>query len=131
MKKRFRFAVVMLLLVFVITGCGKYTSSYNAVGFVHSNVSGSAFMNFYKFKGTIVFTLKCKEDGVIDYSAKLEKGSLKVYYDADGEKKELLSLGDGDSVNASLEDLPKGKVYIIVETDGKCKNGDLKFDVRK
>ena len=34
-----------------MAGCGKYTSKYKAVGFVHSNESSAAFMSFYSFDG--------------------------------------------------------------------------------
>ena len=122
---------VMMLVATVAAGCSKYKSKYFAVCFAHSNTSGSAFMNFGEFDGTMVFTLKTKKDGAIKYNAKLEKGSLTVYYDSEGTKEELFKLSAGESVSSSLENLPKGKVYIIVETDGNCKNGDLDFKVKK
>ena len=122
--------LIVLIMVFMITGCSKYKSHYNAVGFVHSNTSKSAFMDFYTFEGQIVFTVKCKAGGSIDYSAKLEKGSLTVYYDCDGTKRELLTISGGEKVNSTLENLPKSEVYRMVKTDGKVKNGALEFDVK-
>ncbi|SEF96726.1 hypothetical protein SAMN04487934_105179 [Eubacterium ruminantium] len=130
-KKTVGIILITLIMVLMITGCSKYKSQYNAVGFVHSNTSKSAFMDFYSFKGQMVFTVKCKDGGSIDYSAKLEKGNLTVYYDCDGTKQELLRISGGEKVSSSLENLPKGEVYIIVKTDGKCTNGALEFDVRK
>ena len=62
MKKKIGLLVSMLILsIMILTACGKYISSWNAVGFVHSNTSDSAYMSFYKFDGTIVFKLKCTD----------------------------------------------------------------------
>ncbi|MBQ6053528.1 MAG: hypothetical protein IJL30_09645 [Clostridia bacterium] len=125
-------ALVFLLLISVIlslSSCGKYVSHYKAVGFVHSNEPSSAFMNFYSFDGSMVFVMNKKESERLDYSAKLETGSLKVYYDKDGEKTELFSLSDGGSAESSFEGINDGTVYIIVETDGTCFNGELNFNI--
>lgn len=123
--------VVTLLLAAMVTGCSKYRSKYFAVGFAHTNTSGTALMSFYKFDGRMVFTLKNKQDGVIEYNGELMKGSLTVYYDCDGSKVELFKLSAGESVNSKLENLPKGEMYIIVDTDGECENGDIEFRVKK
>ena len=128
MKKLFSILLVFCLLA-GFAGCSAYRSHYKAVGFVHSNTPGSAFMSFYEFEGTNVFTLKCKNaGGKLKYSAKLETGAIKVYYDTDGSKKELFSVGAGDEISSSLDLASAGKTYIIVETDGKCMNGDFQFD---
>jgi len=132
MKKKLLSAIaVMLLLLLCLTGCGKYSSSYRAVGFVHSNDSRSAFMNFHSFEGTMVFTLKYSGSSgtQIKYSAKLEDGSAKVYYDNGGEKTELFSVKSGDDISSAGGDLSEGTVYIIVETGGTCKNGEIRFEI--
>ena len=121
---------VMMLFIICLTACGKYTSSYKAVGFVHSNTSGSAFMSFYSFEGRMVFKLKCGSEQTIAAEAKLESGTAVVYYDADGTKEEWFSIRDGEENKASLGKLPGGTVYIIVETDGACQNGDFSFEVK-
>ena len=54
MKKALSFTVAVLLL-FSLAGCNKYHSKYKAVGFVHSNDSSSATMEFYTFEGRMVF----------------------------------------------------------------------------
>ena len=94
-------------------------------------------MSFWKFDGTIVFKLKCKDSGkeVLKYSGKLEDkneeedGTITVYYDDDGTKKELFTLKNGESVEATLNKLNEGTVYIIVETDNRCENGELEFNI--
>ena len=138
MKKkthRFLVMVLMILSILSLTACGKYNSSWSATAFVHSNTSKSASMSFWKFDGTIVFKLKCKDSGkeVLKYSGKLdgkeENGTITVYYDDDGTKKELFSLKNGESVEATLDKLNEGSVHIIVETDNRCENGELEFNI--
>ncbi len=121
--------VLFVAMVLALTGCS-YRSSYSAVGFVHSNTSHRAYMNFHTFKGRMVFSLKLKEAEDIISTGKLEEGNLTVYYDTDGSKKELVQLSGGQSFEIPLDDLGKGKVHIIVETDGKCRDGSLEFEVQ-
>ena len=124
-------AAVMLICVICLSGCSKYISKYNAVGFVHSNDYSSAFMNFQSFEGTIVYTLNPGNDseGELKYSGKLETGNATVYYDCDGTKKELFSISSDGEVDSSIPDPGNKTVYVIVETDGKCENGDFKFEL--
>ena len=131
MKKiRMMAAAFLILMCFALTGCGKYISSWSASAYVHSNTSKLAYMDFGTFSGTQVHTLKVKEEsGTLKYTAKLETGSATVYVDYDGEKKELFSIKDGESKEGSLKDLKEGKIYVIVETDGKCENGEFEFEL--
>ena len=123
-------AVLAAVLALVLTGCSSYVSHYSAVGFVHSNTSGSASMNFYSFDGTMVFRLNAQDAGErIRYSAKLESGSAAVFYDAGGTKTLLFSIGPGETVSASGAPLEKGTVHLLVETDGKCTNGEFRFEL--
>ncbi len=121
----------MLILCFALSGCGEHSSSYKAVGFVHSNESDSAFMSFYTFEGRMVFRLRCgsKNEGRLRYAGQLEEGSVTVYCECGGEKTLLFSLGDGGDISPSVERIGKGKVYVTVETDGKCSNGDFWFEI--
>ena len=113
-----------------LSGCARYVSKYFAVAFVHSNESDNAYMSFYTFKGTMVFKLKCKDAGQrIRYSAKLESGSAAVYTDCGDGKTELLSVGAGDETASVGGQIGKGTVYVIVETDGECTNGDFRFEL--
>ena len=138
-KKIIKLALLMLMIlsILALTACDKYVSSWSATGFVHSNTSDSAFMSFWKFKGTMVLKLKCKDSTkeILKYKGNLnnedeeENGTINVYYDIDGTKKELFSLKNGENVEASLDKLNEGTVYIIVETDGRCENGALEFNI--
>lgn len=124
-------AVVMTVLLVSLFGCNKYTSSYKAIGFVHTNTAKNASMSFVSFEGTMVFKLKCEgENEKIQYSAKLDDGSAKVFYDCDGTKTELFCVNsDGEIVDIGGA-LTKGTVYIIVETDGVLKDGRFEFKLK-
>ncbi len=128
MKKVFTvIAAAVLLLSFA--GCGRYSSSYKAVAFVHSNESTSAFMSFYSFDGRMVFKLKSAGEGDLKYSAKLETGSATVYYDYYGTKTELFSINSGDALDSHGGYTEAGTVYVIVETNGECRNGEFHFSL--
>lgn len=126
MKKRI-FLLIAAFIIFIMTGCGGYISSYKAAGFVRSNTSSSTYMNFWSFEGRMVFRLHAKAEGELKYTASLEKGNLTVFYDNNGTKSELFSLKDGETADSSGGYVEEGTVYIIVETDGKCENGELRI----
>ena len=119
--------VITIAACLSLTGCGRYTSSYVTTMCVKTDDS----VSFSSLKGTVVFTAKCdgEEGRKIKYSAKLGTGSFTVYYDSDGTKKELFTIGAGESVEASGGELVKGTVYIILETDGKCEDGKFSFEI--
>ena len=133
MKKTILFILALITIVsaLVSTGCSTYTSKYQAVGFVHSNTDDSAYMTFYSFEGTMVFKLKADSTlsgAALEYKTTLESGNVKIYYDFNGTKTELVSLKSGDEFSSHV-DINKGTVYVIVETDGKCQNGDFRFNI--
>ena len=130
MKKMFRTAaaVIVLSLTAALSGC--YSSSYDAVGFVHSNTPHEADMSFYKFDGRIVYRLTSESGSAakLSYTGKLESGSLEVSLDTDGELKHLCSLKAGEQLDSSVT-LPEDTgIYVIVETNGGCENGSLTFE---
>ena len=130
MKKTVILLLSLLLLVSFI-GCGQYTSSYKAVGFVHSNRSDSASMSFYSFDGRMVFKLKNAHHGSLCCSASLEVGNAAVYSARSGEKTALFSISGGEEFDLCSEDIESGSFYVIVETDGECGNGSFTFDLEK
>lgn len=124
--------VILLISAFMfiaLAGCSKYVPSYKAVAFVHSNEFDSAFMNFYSFEGRMVFKLKSSVDGELQYTAKLESGNATVYYDFHGTKQKLFSISGGDALDSRGGYVEAGTVYMIVETDGACQNGDFRFSI--
>ena len=122
-------AALLILFTLTLCGCTPYTSSYRAVGYVHSNTSNKAEMSFYEFSGTQVFNWQTKSGEHIKYTAKLESGKADVYCDCGEGKVLLFTINGGDEFNGQSEALPVGKVYLIVETDGKCSNGSFVFTV--
>lgn len=128
MKKTLTVIVAAFMLLSLV-GCSKYPSKYKAVGLVHSNESTSAFMDFYSFDGRIAFKLKSTGEGDLKYSAKLESGSATVYYDFYGTKTELFSISSGDEINSHDGYIEAGTVYVIVETNGECQNGNFRFSL--
>ena len=122
---------LILAAALCFTGCGKYLSSYSAFGLVYSNTSDSAFMRFSSFEGTKAFNMECtgESGGRVTYSAKLGSGSAVVFIDNDGTKTELFSVSAGEEAVSGTFELNRGPVYIIVETDGKCGDGDLNFGI--
>ena len=132
MKKRFSLVLAAVLMSMILAGCSPYVSSYKTIAMVQSNVSDSAFMDYSTLEGTMVFTLKAKENGAkLKYSGSIQNGDVTVYYDDDGTKKELFSLKGGDYVRDSLDLAQTGKVYVIVETNGKSEDGDFHFDIEE
>jgi hypothetical protein len=127
-------AAALIVCCFSLAGCSsdKYTSSYNAVGFVHSNTDTSADMSFSEFQGVKVFKVNFR-DGYsksLIYKLKLEAGDVTVYYDANGTKETLASVSPGKSVNSKLKDLSCDSMYIIVESKEKSLNGSFSFEVK-
>ena len=126
------FLIPAVIFCLGLTSCGKYNSSYYALMLVTTNTYQEASMSFSSFKGTKVFKVHCKEEGErLFYSGNLDKGELSVYYDDDGTKKMLFTVKDGEQVEDTSEELSKGTVYIIVETEGKCSDGNLEFSVEQ
>ncbi len=128
--KRILTVALVIVMVFCMAGCGGHSSHFRATMMIRNNTSKSAFTNFHKMEGTLVFKLNNKNvSGKIKYSGRLEKGSATVYYEIDGAKKELFTVGEGGNVSATLENVGKGKIYVFVETNGKCEGGDFQFDL--
>ena len=131
MKKR---KIVLTLVIFLglllLSGCRGYVSSYKAILLIRGNTAHSAFMEFNSLQGRMVFTLKEKKNssGKMKAACKLTSGSAIVYYD-DGLKKELFTIGAGEEVEESFGPFERSKIYILVETDGKCKEGAFHFEM--
>ena len=125
-------AMAMLTLCFSLTACNGYTSHYSAMAEVSTNTSKKATLSFGEFKGTYVIKLKSDGESVIAYNASLKQGNIKVYYDYNGEKLDLFEMGTDGSVQGKTEAFTGGKtVYVIIESDGKCNEGQFSFTLEK
>ncbi|MBR5420967.1 MAG: hypothetical protein IK115_07470 [Lachnospiraceae bacterium] len=133
MKRRITCTLVLftLLSAFCLGGCSSYVSSGVGTIMISNNLSDSASVSFDSFEGTKVFTLKNKNGtrGEVSYHAKLGSGSATVYYDVNGTKTEWFKVEEGDELEASQILSDEGKIYIIVETDGKCEDGRFEFNL--
>ncbi|MBP5162783.1 MAG: hypothetical protein ILP16_07390 [Spirochaetales bacterium] len=133
MKKTVFSLLLTLMLLVCLTGCARYSSHYSALMLVSSNTSQSSYMSFSSFNGVRSFKMNCKSayGGLLEYSAKLETGSATVYYDHDGKKTELFTIRGGEEVKSTTVPVSQGPVYVIVETDEKCKDGGFDFALKQ
>jgi hypothetical protein len=82
-------------------------------------------------KGSKVLKMKTKEEGkTLEYSGSLAEGKVTVYYDEDGTKKELFTISGGEKVENSITLQTKGRLYVIVETEGKSESGKFQFEIK-
>jgi hypothetical protein len=131
MKLRKKIVTLSLMLLLAFTFCGCYASSYSALMYVRTSHSDSCSMSFSEFNGTEAFKMKWTGDGTghVRYHAKLDSGTMTVYYDTDGEKKEWFTVKPGEELNDVGLDLKQGSFYIIVESNGKAADGSLSFEL--
>lgn len=128
-SKKTAILAVIALCACMLTGCGRYVSSYSATLLVQSHTSSYASISFGSIKGTISYRLKSTEDAdKLEYSASLAKGSATVYIDTDGTKREFFKISAGENV-ASTVDVDKGEIYIIIETGETCEDGSMDFNI--
>ena len=132
--KKFCFVLVMLFTLSMLGGCVDYVKSYSATILITSCHGDDASMKFDTFKGT--YNFKLRRDGVgehtLDLDADLADGEMNVYIGVDGEKELLLTVKGGESYDETIAldakyDNEK-TVYVILETVGKCVDGDFEFE---
>ena len=128
MKRALTF-ILLSAIVLCLSGCSKYNSSYKATILITTNTSKNASMKFSTFIGTKVYKLKCDNDSVLDCSLQLKTGKMKVYYDNDQGKIELASMSNDSNISIKSDKLSKGTIYLIIESDGKCEDGELSFKI--
>ena len=131
MKKKSLLLVSAVMLALSLGACNGYISSYAATMMVTSEHSDTASLSFWTFDGKKAFTLKnsAKTTGEVSYTAELKSGNATVYYDDNGTKTEWFTIGAGDKLSGSTELDNSGKIYIIIETDGKCESGSFDFNL--
>lgn len=132
MKTGFRCTLLLVMLLAglaCLTSCSIYSSHYSATMLVQSNTSQRASVSFSTLDGRMVFKMKSKADsaGLMNFTASLGEGHLTVKVDCPQAKADLLDLFSGDSYSGQLDDIGAGTVYVIIETDGKCHDGNFNF----
>lgn len=124
MKKLLSFAMASVL-AFAFCACGKYTSSYKAIGLVKTQTSHGFETSFLSLDGQMVFKVKKSgkgTEGAIDCFVQVEEGELWVYYDIYGVKQELAHVKVGETVDEKRGYVEGGfAVYVIIETTEKTR----------
>ena len=132
--KKVCFALVLILMLFMLCSCGGYVKSYSATILITSNHGDEASMKFGTFKGSYHF--KLKRDGDPEHTlaldASLGEGEMDVYIGVGGEKELLLTVMGGETYDETITLAEKydneKTIYIILESAGKCEDGDLEFE---
>lgn len=117
--------ILVLSLILTLCSCGKYVSSYQAIGLVRNQTSHSCNASFHSLNGQLVFKLKRSEKGTegnISYLVQVEKGEICLSYDIYGTKEELTRVKEGESVEDRGGYVEGGfTVYIIIEAEKNSK----------
>ena len=132
MKKRISVLLILALILSTLafTGCGKYSSSYNATMLVTTQDKTSASMHFSTFNGSKVFKLKTgDEDMSLRVYGKLEKGNVEVYCDFGKVLRQLLVMDDDSEFETSIDIPAKSTLYILIESKGEAQEGKYEFEL--
>ena len=130
MKKVAILICLLLALVLTFSSCSGYSSSYKALFLVRSQQEDTVTVSFSSLEGRLVQKLRCKEgQTLLTWSAKLGEGKITVSYDNGDGKEELFTLEDGGTA-AFFAGVDLGTVYLILETDGVCKEGNFTFGLQ-
>ena len=132
--KKACFALVLILTLFMLCSCKGYVKSYAATILITSDHGDEASMKFDTFKGS--YNFKLKRDGdpehTLDLEASLVEGEMNVYIGAGSEKELLLTVKGGESYDEMIALDEKynneNTIYIILESAGKCVDGDFEFE---
>ena len=132
--KKCRFLFILILTLSILCGCEGYVKSYSATILITSCYGDEASMEFDSFKGT--YNFKLKRDGAAEHTleidASLAEGEINIYVGVGGEKELLLTVKGGESYDKTIAldakyDNEK-TVYVILESEGKCLDGDFEFE---
>ncbi len=128
---KFLLTIILLGLSLSLCACSKYQSHFLATGFVHSQSSTHAFMNFYRFKGRMVFSFTGDEERPEELicTGHVKEGTIRVCFDRGEGLVEAFSLSSEKEPLRMSFDLPGEKMYIVVEAEDTAQNGELDFTV--
>ena len=132
--KKVCFVLALILTLFMLCSCRGYVNSYSATIMITSRHGNEASMEFDTFKGTYNFKLRSDDPAAhtVNLEASLAEGEMNIYISADGEKELLRTVKGGEYYDETITldakyDNEK-TVYIILESIGKCVDGDLAFE---
>ena len=132
--KKACFTLALIVILFMLCSCGGYVKSYAATILITSGHGDEASMKFDTFKGS--YNFKLKRDGnpehTLDIDASLAEGEMNVYIGVGGEKELLLTVKGGETYDETITLAEKydteKTIYIILESEGKCADGDFEFE---
>ncbi len=125
--------ILMLSSLITFTACSPYVSKYSATMLERSNTGEGCRASWSTLQGTLVLNTEKpgSGEGAIRYTASIEEGEMTVYYNIPifgDTKTELFKISGGESVDSRGGYIEGGnKLYIIIETAGKTKDGNLKI----
>ena len=132
--KKVCIALILMLTLVMFCSCGEYVKNYSATILIASCQGDEASMKFDTFKGTYNFKLRGDgvDDRTLDFEASLAEGEMNIYIGVDGEKELLRTVKGGESYDETITlgdkyDYEK-TVYVILESTGKCVDGDFEFE---
>lgn len=132
--KKVCLVLVLILTLATLCGCNGYVNHYSATILITFCQGDEASMEFDSFEGTYNFKLKGKNDSdhTLDYEANLIEGEMNVYIGVDEGKELLFTVKGGETYDETiaLDDKydDERTVYIILESVGKCADGDFEFE---
>ena len=131
MKKVITLCLLCLILcTALLSSCDKYHSSFRALMCVESHNSYHSTLKFSELDGIKVFKMKTTEAmPTLYYAATVESGSVTVYCDYADEKVEWFRTTEGETVSGLHEPGANATVYVIIETNGTCKEGEFLFEI--
>jgi hypothetical protein len=132
--KKIGFVLVLVLTLALLCSCDGYIKSYSATILITSCHGDEANMEFDTFKGTYNFKLRrdSTAEHTLDLEASLAEGEMNVYIGVDGEKELIRTVKGGESYDETITLNDKydneKTIYVILESTGKCVDGDFEFE---
>ena len=132
--KRFSLVLMLMFMLVMLCSCSGYVNSYSATILITSCKGNEANIEFDTFNGT--YNFKLRRDGIaeqtLDFEASLAEGEMNVYIGVDGEKELLRTVKGGESYDETITLNDKydneKTIYVILESTGKCVDGDFEFE---
>ena len=132
--KKACFILALILTLTMLCSCNKYVNNYSATILITSCFGDEASMKFGTFKGTYNFKLKRDNSAehTLGFEASLAEGEMNIYIGVNGEKELIHTVKGGESYDKTITldakyDNEKA-IYVILETAGKCSDGDFEFE---
>lgn len=126
--------MALIITLGMLCSCDGYVKNYSATVLITSCQGDEASMKFDTFKGTYNFKLRRNgaAEHTLDLEAELAEGEMNVYIGVDGEKELLRTVKGGEFYDETitLDDKYDNEktVYVILESTGKCVDGDFEFE---